>query len=98
MNRFEYPTNMMVITLKEILDGTKTVLYVSHDEEDGMWQFLDGSDELDADNARIVTLEEMLKIDESGSLLWDLPPGWIAERVDNEGLWTKREKDKVQKH
>lgn len=93
MNRFVDPPNTMVITLKEILDGTKTVLYVSHDEEDGMWQFLDGSDELEADHARIVTLEEMLEIDESFSLLWDLPPGWIAERVSNKALWTKREKD-----
>ncbi|CAG9623724.1 hypothetical protein BACCIP111883_04556 [Sutcliffiella rhizosphaerae] len=39
MNRFVDPPNMMVITLKEILDGTKTVLYVSHDEEDECGNF-----------------------------------------------------------
>lgn len=92
MNRFEDHTKTMAIILKETLDGSKTVLYVSHDEKDGMWQFLDGSDELDVNNARIVTLEEMLEIDESCSLLWNLPPGWVAERDKNEGLWTKRKK------
>lgn len=60
MSKFSDFPDTMVITPKEILDGKKSVLSVSYDEEDGMWQFLDGSDELDIDNARIVTLGEML--------------------------------------
>ncbi|CAG9623725.1 hypothetical protein [Sutcliffiella rhizosphaerae] len=38
-----------------------------------MWQFLDGAYTIDTNNARIVTLEEMLVIGGSLSLLWDLP-------------------------
>lgn len=90
MNQFNESPNTMVITLNEILDGTKPILYVTHDEEDGMWQFLDGSNELDADKARIVTLEEILKIDKTLSLLSDLPLGWMAERVNKESLWNRR--------
>lgn len=56
-----------------------------------MWQFLDGSDELDTDNARIVTFEEILEIDDSLSLLGDLPIGWVAERFNKEALWNRRE-------
>ncbi|MFC4323224.1 immunity protein Imm33 domain-containing protein [Litchfieldia salsa] len=91
MSEFNDFPNTMVITLKEILDGKKPVLYVSHDEEDGMWQFLDGSDELDTDNARIVTLEEILEIDGSLSSLWDLPIGWKAERVNKDTKWVRQE-------
>jgi hypothetical protein len=86
MNRFKDSPNTMVITLKEIINREKPVLYVSHDEEDGMWQFLDGSEELDTNNARIVTLEEILKVDNSLCLLRDLPLGRIAERVNKEEM------------
>ena len=91
MSKFNNFPDTMVITLKEILDGKKPVLYVSHDEEDGMWQFLDGSDELDIDNARIVTLEEILGVDSSLSSLLDLSIGWKAERVDRDTKWLRQE-------
>lgn len=91
MNRFNESPSTMVITLNVILDRVKPVLYVSHDEEDGMWQFLDGSEKLDTDNARIVSLEEILEIDESLSLLWDLPIGWAAERSNKQVLWNRFE-------
>lgn len=92
MGQFNELPSTMVITLNVILDRAKPVLYVSHDEEDGMWQFLDGSENLDIDNARIVSLEEILKIDESLSLLWDLPLGWAAERSNKEASWNRFEK------
>lgn len=94
MNEFNYKDSpkTMVITLKEILTETKPVLYVSHDKEDGMWQFLDGSVELEVDNARIISLDEMLEIDGSLSLLWDLPLGWIAERKNKDAIWNRQEK------
>ncbi|WP_211654124.1 immunity protein Imm33 domain-containing protein [Planococcus alpniumensis] len=90
MSEFNDFPNTMVITLKEILDGKKPVLYVSRDEEDGMWQFLDGSDELDIDNARIVTIEEILRVDSSLWSLSDLSIGWKAERVDRDTKWLKQ--------
>ncbi|MBU9675155.1 hypothetical protein KQ939_17585 [Planococcus sp. CP5-4] len=90
MSEFNDFPNTMVITLKEILDGKKSVLYVSHDGEDGMWQFLDGSDELDIDNARIVTIEEILKVDSSLWSLFDLSIGWKAERVDRDTKWLRQ--------
>ncbi|MDP5277220.1 hypothetical protein [Chengkuizengella axinellae] len=92
MNGYRDSPNTMVITLKEIIDETKPILYVSHDEEDGMWQFLDGSLELNTDNARIVSLKEILEIDDSLSSLWDLPLGWTAERFNKSSVWTRRKK------
>lgn len=92
MKGFKESPNTLVITLKEILDGAKPILYVSHDEEDGMWQFLDGSDELDTEKARIVTLQEILELDETLYLLDNLPLGWVAERVYSEDEWNRRKK------
>ena len=34
----------IVITTKEIINKTKKVALVFHDEEDGIWEFLDGED------------------------------------------------------
>ena len=95
MNGFNDFPYTMVITLKSILTGTKPILYVSHDEEDGMWQFLDGSVNLDINNARIVGLKKILRIDASITLLGDLPLGWIAERDNKNAIWIRQKKYKV---
>jgi hypothetical protein len=50
------------------------ILYVTHDEEDGMWQFLDGGDASEED-ARILSLKEIVAIDPSLAQLADLPLG-----------------------
>ncbi|MEK3808241.1 hypothetical protein MHB63_17115 [Bacillus sp. FSL H8-0547] len=90
---FKDAPDTMVITTKEIIDGTKPVLYVSHDKEDGMWQFFDGSMKFDIDCARIVSLEEMLEIDNSLASIGDLPLGWIAERDNRKAFWKRVEKE-----
>ncbi|AGN70618.1 hypothetical protein B2K_38890 [Paenibacillus mucilaginosus K02] len=55
------------------------ILYVTHDEDDGMWQFLDGG-ETKEEEARLLSLKEMVNIDPSLIQLSDLPLGWIMER------------------
>lgn len=83
----------MVITTKEILLGTKPILLVTHDYEDGMWEFLEGED-VDENKACIISLDEILKIDSSLSMLKDLPLGWIAYRHNINDFWKKEEIDK----
>ena len=39
---FSEPENTAVITCCHIIDNGADILYVSHDAEDGMWQFLCG--------------------------------------------------------
>ena len=79
MTYFKEQGNTMVITTKDIILGLKPILLVSHDIEDGMWEFLD-SEELDKNEACIVSLDEILKIDDSLRVLHELPLGWIAYR------------------
>ena len=78
----------MVITTKNIILGLKPILLVSHDFEDGMWEFLD-SEELDENQACIVALDEILKLDGSLNTLQDLPLGWIAYRDSINDSWKK---------
>ena len=88
MTYFKEQGNTMVITTKDIISGLKPILLVSHDFEDGMWEFLD-SKELDENEACIVSLDEILKLDGSLSVLHDLPLGWIAYRNSINNSWEK---------
>ncbi|MBQ5560303.1 MAG: hypothetical protein IIT46_11115 [Lachnospiraceae bacterium] len=88
MTYFKEQGNTMVITTKDILSGLKPILLVSHDFEDGMWEFLD-SEKLDENEACIVSLDEIIKLDDSLRVLHDLPLGWIAYRNSINDLWNK---------
>ncbi|NGM83487.1 hypothetical protein G5B47_13780 [Paenibacillus sp. 7124] len=85
---FEDPENLAVFTTREILERVKPIKYVSHDEEDGAWQFHTGEHTKEED-ARIITLEEATKIDPSIFELANLPLGWIAFRRDKTEEWTR---------
>ncbi|MGY4759585.1 hypothetical protein ACVNS2_08335 [Paenibacillus caseinilyticus] len=76
---FEDPGNVVVITIDRIMKRESPILYVTHDEDDGMWQFLDGG-ETKEEEARLLSLKEMVNIDPSLIQLSDLPLGWIMER------------------
>ncbi|HEV3163922.1 MAG TPA: hypothetical protein VGZ22_07800 [Isosphaeraceae bacterium] len=77
-----------VIVLERILDGEAHLLLVTHDEEDGGWQFLDGEQVFEED-AMFVCLFEMIDFDPSLRELADLPLGWHAWRASPEQPWQK---------
>jgi hypothetical protein len=87
---FSDPENVAVITTKSILQGAG-VLYVSHDEEDGAWQFLDGQSVSEAD-AAVVSLREIVEMDNSLMQLADLPLGWIAWRENKTQPWIREDR------
>jgi hypothetical protein len=76
---FADPPNVAVLTTARILDRSEPILLVSHDEEDGMWQFLCGTTTATED-ARIVGLGEILAFDDTLPEVADLPLGWRAWR------------------
>lgn len=80
--------NTMAITTKKILSGQSDILLVSHDEDDAMWEFLDGEDVCE-ENALVVSMFEMVQIDESINKLYDLPLGWIAYRESKTTEWIR---------
>lgn len=68
-----------VITCCHIIEDSEPVLYVSHDSDDGMWQFLCGNSH-NTDDARIISLLEIFNLDNSVGELSELPIGCCAER------------------
>ena len=76
---FDDPENVATMTVRQIAHGGQPILLVSHDAEDGMWQFLTGGPVQMAD-AMLVSLREAYRIDRSIGELADLPRGWTAER------------------
>ena len=76
---FDSSRLLAVLTLDRIMDGSKPILYVTHDEDDGSWQFLDGGN-VALDSAMIVTLGQIVDHDPTIKKLADLPLGWFAMR------------------
>lgn len=86
---FKEPQNTVVITTNNIIQGDSEILYVFHDEDDGIWQFLDNSI-CSEENARIIALKEIVELDNSTSLISDLPLGYMAYRLSKNSEWIIR--------
>lgn len=85
---FSDPRNHAVITLDRIMDGTHSILYVTHDADDGGWQFLDGGD-VTEDDAMVVSLREIVEYDSTILQLGDMPRGWYAVRDAIDKPWKR---------
>ena len=83
-------SDTMVFTSKSVIDDGDWVHYVSHDEEDGAWQFhgIHGAPESESE-ARLVLFRNMLQSDSSLSAILDLPVGWFAWRDAADGPWKR---------
>ena len=83
---FDQPKNCATIVSKSIINGSKPILHVSHDEDDHGWQFLDGASE-EIDDLVIIGLAHILEIDPSMSKLANLQPGYEASRANSHSEW-----------
>ena len=83
---FSDAPNTAVFICSHILDGREKILFVSHDADDGAWQFLCGK-EHDESDARIVSLKYVLDLDPTIVNLKDLPLGHCAERESKNDKW-----------
>jgi hypothetical protein len=84
---FPEDPNLGVITTTSVLAG-QPILMVSHDADDGGWQFLCGSTD-DPSHGCIVHLQHILAIDPSVSEVADLPLGWVAYRHESAAPWIR---------
>jgi hypothetical protein len=90
---FSDPENVAVFTLKSIIWESCPILLVTHDADDGCWQFLAGSPELREEDAGVVCLREIVEGDPSVRDLADLPLGWRAWRQSIHHPWARRPKE-----
>jgi hypothetical protein len=88
---FDDPPNLATITTRTVMDGTSWIALVSHDEDDGAWQFLPAGD-FDVDDAMVVGLHHFLEKDASVAELADLPLGWQAWRDGPDAPWQRAPK------
>ena len=88
---FVDPPNVAVLTSADIVDRGLPIVYVSHDADDGAWQFHSRNgapgQELDA---RVVGLQTILELDPSIGSLADLPLGWCATRATVGEAWNRQ--------
>ena len=86
---FSDPSNVAVFTNKSIVEKTDWIQHVSHDEDDGAWQFhpLNGTAEEDV---AVVSLRTIVETDPSVTTLFDLPLGWSASRKSKISQWERQ--------
>lgn len=80
---FDISDDSAVVTSTYVVNEKLPILYVSHefDEEDGSnWQFHCGNEDYDMSKMLLVSLKNILKIDESISGVSNLPIGYVARR------------------
>ncbi|MYN02914.1 hypothetical protein GTP41_12465 [Pseudoduganella sp. DS3] len=85
---FDQPQNCGTIISRAILEGRNAILYVSHDEDDHGWQFLD-NETFEAKDAALVCLSHVVGLDPSVVEVADLEPGWIATRSHLGAVWVR---------
>jgi hypothetical protein len=78
-----------VFLSQAVHSGTEPVTYVSHDAEDGPWQFL-GDSMSDGGGPVISCFHHPIDHDPSLAELADLPLGWYAERGRVGEPWTRK--------
>lgn len=85
---FADAANTAVITTRQVIEQGLPIRRVSHDLDDGAWQFLCGTTNAESD-ARIVGLGEIVRLDPSVREVADLPLGWVAWRSSRSDAWQR---------
>jgi hypothetical protein len=87
--KFPDPPHARVFLSETVHKGTEPVIFVSHDAEDGAWQFL-GDSMSDAGGPVISCFHHPIDRDPTLVELADLPLGWYAERRKVGEPWIRR--------
>lgn len=86
---FDISSDSVVVTSTYVVKGNMPILYVSHEiDEEGepLWQFHCGNCDYDMEKMLLVSLNNILELDQSLSELAELPVGSVARRAsENEG-------------
>ena len=77
--------NQVVITTKYVIAG-EPILRVIHHQEDGIFEFV-GSDPVDTDDYRLLSMEEIIRLDNTLKLIIGIPPGFTAYRMNANDIW-----------
>jgi Domain of unknown function (DUF4262) len=84
--KFKEEKNLATFTTRQWIEQRKPILRVVHDF-DGDWQFLTGDQILE--DARVVSLQELILKDKTLNEVFNLEYGESADREEIGGLWTR---------
>ena len=87
---FEDERRVAVFTTVAVMREEAPILRVSHDADDGAWQFFDAVSTNSSANAMLVALEEVVKLDPTVAELSDLPLGCSAHRSSPQAPWVRQ--------
>ena len=84
---FKEDLNTAVFTIKYVLDKRSPILWIFHYEEDGSWQF-SGEEEIISDEEyRVISLEEIINLDNSVLEVSDMQLEYMAYRDSVDHPW-----------
>jgi hypothetical protein len=86
---FADPPNVAVFTSQSVVTGADWIRYVSHDEDDGAWQFHPSKPSSQAEEPTLVALRSIVQLDPTVQELHDLPIGWQAWRPSQGEKWQR---------
>jgi hypothetical protein len=86
--KFSDPPHTGVYTTERIMNSEEPILLVTHDVEDGAWQFHVPS-ESTIETAALVCFHHIADMDATIKELFDLPIGWCAKRNSVSDLWVR---------
>jgi hypothetical protein len=87
---FQDPPGTATVTTKHVTQHRRPILYASHEvDEDGeaTWQFHHDVEQFKMEDAQLVRLDTIIKIDPSVAELANLPVGHSAARNSREEPW-----------
>ena len=85
--RFQETENTACIVCDHVLNGKRPILHVTHDAEDGYWQFLCGQDHHEDTIAKLISLKQATELDSTINELFEMPLGFGAERNSIKDKW-----------
>jgi hypothetical protein len=92
---FKESLDTAVFTTKFVLEENRDITYVTHEEEDGAWQFFSNDEFEDFEKvAKVVGLGEIIEMDDSVLELIDMPEGYYAYRDSRNSNWGIRKQEK----
>jgi hypothetical protein len=89
----DFQPDEIAITTRQVMHEGWPILLVTHDADDGVWQFVNGhGDTDDTETAMVVEVEQVVGVDPSVAELADLPLGWRAWRPTVSAEWKRGRK------
>lgn len=89
--QFSDPPNVAVVASQKIVLSGGWIAYVSHDSDDGAWQFhTSQSESVSEEDAMVVSLQSIVMLDPTVIELADLPLGWHAWRSSKSSVWQRK--------